>query len=118
MPHVSCLFKKGVETFINIRLIKRQNPMECIVHFGKSFTQPIPKIINIEAIELIKTINKQDVTILMVEHVMRVIMGLCGRVIVLNHGEKICEGDPKTVVCDENVVKVYLGKRFTFGEQQ
>jgi len=54
MPHVSCLFKKGVETFINIRLIKRQNPMECIVHFGKSFTQPIPKIINIEAIELIK----------------------------------------------------------------
>jgi branched-chain amino acid transport system ATP-binding protein len=71
-----------------------------------------------EAIELIKTINKQGVTILIVEHVMRVIMGLCSRVIVLNHGEKICEGDPKTVVCDENVVKIYLGKRFTFGEEQ
>ena len=71
-----------------------------------------------EAIELIKSINKQGVTVLIVEHVMRVIMGLCGRVIVLNHGEKICEGDPKTVVCDENVVKVYLGKRFTFGEEQ
>lgn len=70
-----------------------------------------------EAIELIKTINKQGVTVLIVEHVMRVIMGLCDRVIVLNHGEKICEGNPKTVVCDENVVKVYLGKRFTFGEE-
>lgn len=71
-----------------------------------------------EAIELIKTINKQGVTVLIVEHVMRVIMGLCSRVIVLNHGEKICEGDPKKVVCDENVVKIYLGKRFTFGEEQ
>ena len=49
-----------------------------------------------EAIELIKTINKQGVTVLIVEHVMRVIMGLCSRVIVLHHGEKICEGDPKT----------------------
>jgi len=71
-----------------------------------------------EAIELIKLINKQGVTVLMVEHVMRVIMGLCGRVIVLPHGEKICEGTPKQVCTDEKVVKVYLGKRFTFGEEE
>jgi branched-chain amino acid transport system ATP-binding protein len=71
-----------------------------------------------EAIELIKLIHKQGITVLIVEHVMRVIMGLCDRVIVLNHGEKICEGTPKEVVCDENVVKVYLGKRFTFGEEE
>jgi branched-chain amino acid transport system ATP-binding protein len=70
-----------------------------------------------EAIELVKSINKQGVTVLIVEHVMRVIMGLCSRVIVLNHGEKICEGDPKSVVCNEDVVKVYLGKRFMFGEE-
>jgi branched-chain amino acid transport system ATP-binding protein len=71
-----------------------------------------------EAIELIKLINKQGITVLIVEHVMRVIMGLCDRVIVLHHGEKICEGTPKTVVCNEKVVKVYLGKRFTFGEEE
>jgi branched-chain amino acid transport system ATP-binding protein len=70
-----------------------------------------------EAIELIKLINKQGVTILIVEHVMRVIMGLCDRVIVLQHGEKICEGTPKEVCNDENVVKVYLGKKFTFSEE-
>jgi len=70
-----------------------------------------------EAVELIKLINKQGVSVLIVEHVMRVIMGLCDRVIVLHHGEKICEGTPKQVVCNENVVKVYLGKRFTFGEE-
>jgi branched-chain amino acid transport system ATP-binding protein len=71
-----------------------------------------------QAIELIKLINKQGVTVLIVEHVMRVIMGLCDRVIVLHHGEKICEGTPKQVCNDENVVKVYLGKRFTLCEDE
>jgi branched-chain amino acid transport system ATP-binding protein len=71
-----------------------------------------------EAIELIKLINKQGVTVLIVEHVMRVIMGLCNRVIVLQHGEKICDGTPKQVCSDENVVKVYLGKKFQFGEDE
>jgi branched-chain amino acid transport system ATP-binding protein len=70
-----------------------------------------------EAIALIKQINKQGVTVLIVEHVMRVIMGLCDRVVVLQHGEKICEGTPKQVCSDEQVVNVYLGKRFKFGEE-
>ncbi|NLE03997.1 MAG: ABC transporter ATP-binding protein, partial [Crenarchaeota archaeon] len=69
-----------------------------------------------EAIELIKLINKQGVTILLVEHIMRIIMGLCERVVVLNHGEKICEGKPGKVCTDPEVVKIYLGKKFTFGE--
>ena len=71
-----------------------------------------------EAIELIKLINKQGVTILMVEHIMRIIMGLCGRVVVLNHGEKICEGKPGEVCTDDEVVKIYLGKKFSFGEEE
>jgi len=69
-----------------------------------------------EAIELIKLINKQGVTVLIVEHVMRVIMGLCDRVTVLHHGKKIFEGTPKEVVNDENVIKVYLGKRYSLCE--
>jgi len=69
-----------------------------------------------EAIELIRLINKQGVTVLIVEHVMRVIMGLCDRVTVLHHGEKIFEGTPKEVANDERVVKVYLGKRFSLCE--
>jgi branched-chain amino acid transport system ATP-binding protein len=71
-----------------------------------------------EAIALIKQINKQGVTVLIVEHVMRVIMGLCNRVIVLQHGEKICEGTPQHVCSDQNVIDVYLGKKFTFGEEE
>ena len=69
-----------------------------------------------EAIELIKLINKQGITVLIVEHVMRVIMGLCDRVTVLHHGEKIFQGTPKEVVSDKRVVKVYLGKRFSLCE--
>jgi branched-chain amino acid transport system ATP-binding protein len=69
-----------------------------------------------EACELIRLINKQGVTVLIVEHVMRVIMGLCDRVTVLHHGEKIFEGTPKEVANDERVVKVYLGKRFSICE--
>jgi branched-chain amino acid transport system ATP-binding protein len=69
-----------------------------------------------EAIALIKLINNQGVTLLIVEHIMRVIIGLCDRVAVLHHGEKICEGKPKEVCDDENVIKVYLGKKFVFDE--
>jgi branched-chain amino acid transport system ATP-binding protein len=69
-----------------------------------------------EAIKLIRLIRKQGVTVLIVEHVMKVIMGLCDRVTVLHHGEKIFEGTPKEVVTDERVVKVYLGKRFSLCE--
>jgi branched-chain amino acid transport system ATP-binding protein len=71
-----------------------------------------------EAIALIKLINKQGVSILIVEHVMKVIMGLCNNVTVLHHGEKLCEGTPETVCKDEEVIKVYLGKKFQFGEDQ
>jgi branched-chain amino acid transport system ATP-binding protein len=70
-----------------------------------------------EAIEVVKKINKEGVTVLLIEHIMRVIMGTCTRVIVLQQGQKICEGPPKTVCSDPNVVKVYLGKRFDFGEE-
>ncbi len=71
-----------------------------------------------EAIELIKLINQQGVAILMVEHVMKVIMGLCDHVTVLNHGEKICEGSPASVCSDQEVVKIYLGKKFSVDEEE
>jgi branched-chain amino acid transport system ATP-binding protein len=44
-------------------------------------------------------------------------MGLCNRVAVLHHGEKICEGTPGEVCKDEEVIKVYLGKKFQLEEE-
>jgi branched-chain amino acid transport system ATP-binding protein len=49
---------------------------------------------------------------------MKVIMGLCNHVTVLHHGEKICEGTPETVCTDQEVVKVYLGKKFSVDEEE
>jgi len=69
-----------------------------------------------EAISLVRLINKQGITILMVEHIMKVIMGLCEQVTVLHHGEKICEGTPAEVCSNKEVINVYLGKKFSFEE--
>lgn len=62
------------------------------------------------SINLIKEINQQGITILMVEHVMRAIMSISDRIIVLHHGEKIAGGAPKEISTNKEVIEVYLGK--------
>jgi len=61
--------------------------------------------------DLIRKIRDNGVTILMVEHVMRVVMGLSHRVLVLHHGETIAMGNPEAVSKDPAVLKAYLGGR-------
>ena len=62
-----------------------------------------------EAVQLVKDMRAQGLTILMVEHVMEVIMPISDRVVVLNYGQKIAEGSPAEVVSNEQVIKAYLG---------
>jgi len=54
--------------------------------------------------------DETGLTILLIEHVMRAVMSLSEQVTVLNHGEKISEGDPQTVVNDPKVLECYLGE--------
>ncbi len=60
--------------------------------------------------EIIRQIRDEGVTILMVEHDMNITMSLAEEVIVLDSGKKICEGTPKEIQRDPEVIRIYLGE--------
>jgi branched-chain amino acid transport system ATP-binding protein len=63
-------------------------------------------------IDLIKSIRKSGMTLIVVEHVMEAVMEISDRVIVLNSGKKIMEGPPKEVVSHKEVIQAYLGEKW------
>ena len=65
--------------------------------------------------ELIERLNSDGLTVLLIDHDMRLVMGVCRRVAVLNFGKKIADGTPQEVSTDRTVIKAYLG---TGGERE
>ena len=65
-----------------------------------------------EMMILVTRINQElKITLLVIEHVMKAVMGLCHRVMVLHHGRKIADGHEE-IVRDDRVIEAYLGERY------
>ncbi|MCC7105031.1 MAG: ABC transporter ATP-binding protein [Chloroflexi bacterium] len=65
-----------------------------------------------EAMDLIRAVNARGITILVIEHVMKVIVGICQRVVVLDYGRQIAEGTPEEVTRNPAVIEAYLGASY------
>lgn len=66
-----------------------------------------------EAIDLIRDLAKSGLTILIIEHLMKVVVSLCTEIAVLHHGQLIAHGPSDTVIKDPRVIEAYLGQRYS-----
>jgi branched-chain amino acid transport system ATP-binding protein len=65
-----------------------------------------------QALEMVRRVHTSGVTIVLIEHVMKVIIGVCRRALVLNFGRPLVEGPPDDVLRDPRVIEAYLGERY------
>ena len=65
-----------------------------------------------QALDIVRRVRDRGVTIVLIEHVMKVIVGVCTRAFVLNFGRILVEGPPREVLNDRRVIEAYLGERY------
>lgn len=69
-----------------------------------------------EIIELVRQVSQRGISLLIVEHVMKVIMTLAERIVVIHHGKKLAEGTPREITSNPEVIDAYLGEEDVYVE--
>lgn len=103
---LACNLPHGYKRILGIAIALAAKPKLLILD------EPLSGMNNTEvyvAIELIKKIWRQGITILLIEHNMKAAMSLCRRIAVLNFGKKMTEGPPDEIVKNQEVIQAYLG---------
>ena len=71
-----------------------------------------------DSMALIQEVNRAGTTLMVIEHVMKAIMGISSRIVVLHHGQKIAEGTPAEISENREVIAAYLGEKYSRGMQE
>jgi branched-chain amino acid transport system ATP-binding protein len=70
-----------------------------------------------EALAIIRKIADAGVTIVVIEHLMKVVLSISHRLVVLHHGQLIAQGEPREIVSDKRVIEAYLGSKYAAANQ-